>query len=249
MPARAITANTRKQGMRIVAVQFGQAGNDNQRRMLLQASALVLQHASQLVLDPVEVVVYEDFQPGRAAVLCHHLQPGQSAAVGHAHAEIGHVVVLRGPRIRQHRVPCDPNPAQASMPLPGPRVRAITPGMAKQLPYATSREIFTRFREAEPEPKGELEHLNAFTLLVAVALSAQATDVGVNRATRGLFQIADTPEKMLALGEDGLIEHIKTIGLYRNKAKNLQGMAQRLSGSEAVHHGGVLKRAVSYLFN
>jgi len=93
--------------------------------------------------------------------------------------------------------------------------------MTRQLPYAEMKAIFSRFREIEPEPKGELEHLNAFTLLVAVALSAQATDVGVNKATRGLFPIADTPEKMLALGEEGLIEKIKTIGLFRNKAKNV----------------------------
>ncbi len=93
--------------------------------------------------------------------------------------------------------------------------------MTRQLDYATIREIFARFHAADPEPKGELEHVNAFTLVVAVALSAQATDVGVNKATRGLFAVADTPEKMLALGEEGVIEHIKTIGLYRNKAKNI----------------------------
>ncbi len=93
--------------------------------------------------------------------------------------------------------------------------------MARQLDYSTLCEIFARFSAAEPEPKGELEHLNAYTLLVAVALSAQATDAGVNRATRALFQVADTPEKMLALGEEGLTEHIKSIGLYRNKAKNV----------------------------
>ncbi|MCM2562593.1 endonuclease III [Lutimaribacter sp. EGI FJ00015] len=93
--------------------------------------------------------------------------------------------------------------------------------MAKQLDYHTIRAIFDRFRAAEPEPKGELEHVNAYTLVVAVALSAQATDAGVNRATRGLFAVADTPEKMLALGEEGVIEHIKTIGLYRNKARNV----------------------------
>ncbi|SHH51832.1 endonuclease III [Marivita hallyeonensis] len=93
--------------------------------------------------------------------------------------------------------------------------------MAKQLDYHTIREIFTRFQAAEAEPKGELEHVNAYTLVVAVALSAQATDAGVNKATRGLFAVADTPEKMLALGEEGVIEHIKTIGLYRNKAKNV----------------------------
>ena len=97
--------------------------------------------------------------------------------------------------------------------------------MARQLDYATMSEIFRRFQDREPEPKGELEHVNAYTLLVAVALSAQATDKGVNKATRGLFAIADTPEKMLALGEEGVIEHIKTIGLYRNKAKNVIKMA------------------------
>ena len=93
--------------------------------------------------------------------------------------------------------------------------------MARQLDYHTIHAIFTRFREAEAEPKGELEHVNAFTLVVAVALSAQATDAGVNKATRALFKIADTPEKMLALGEEGLTQHIKTIGLYRQKAKNV----------------------------
>ncbi|WP_238367534.1 endonuclease III [Mesobacterium pallidum] len=93
--------------------------------------------------------------------------------------------------------------------------------MARQLDYHTMREVFTRFQAAEPEPKGELEHVNAYTLVVAVALSAQATDAGVNKATRGLFAVADTPQKMLDLGEDGVIEHIKTIGLFRNKAKNV----------------------------
>ena len=100
--------------------------------------------------------------------------------------------------------------------------------MARQLDYHTIREIFTRFHAAEPEPKGELEHVNAFTLLVAVALSAQATDAGVNKATRRLFPIADTPEKMLALGEEGLTEHIKTIGLFRQKAKNVMKLSRIL---------------------
>ncbi len=100
--------------------------------------------------------------------------------------------------------------------------------MPAQLPYATVSEIFRRFHAREPLPKGELEHTNAFTLLVAVALSAQATDVGVNKATRALFAIADTPEKMLALGEEGLIEHIRTIGLYRNKAKNVIRLSRLL---------------------
>ncbi|KAJ54677.1 endonuclease III [Actibacterium mucosum KCTC 23349] len=101
--------------------------------------------------------------------------------------------------------------------------------MAKQLGYHTIHEIFSRFQAQEAEPKGELEHVNAFTLVVAVALSAQATDVGVNKATRALFQIADTPDKMLALGEEGLIEHIKTIGLYRQKAKNVIKLSRILS--------------------
>jgi endonuclease III len=100
--------------------------------------------------------------------------------------------------------------------------------MQNTLPYATIHEVFSRFRTAEPEPKGELEHSNAYTLVVAVALSAQSTDAGVNKATRGLFAIADTPEKMLALGEAGVIEHIKTIGLFRNKAKNVIKLSQRL---------------------
>ncbi len=89
-------------------------------------------------------------------------------------------------------------------------------------------EIFSRFRAQRAEPKGELEHVNAYTLLVAVVLSAQATDVGVNKATRNLFALADTPEKMVALGEDRVRELIKTIGLYRNKAKNVIALSQKL---------------------
>lgn len=99
-------------------------------------------------------------------------------------------------------------------------------------------ELFYRFSIARPEPKGELEHVNPYTLLVAVALSAQATDVGVNRATRSLFAIADTPEKMLALGEEQLIGHIKTIGLYRNKAKNVIALSEILLRD----HGGEVPR-------
>lgn len=90
------------------------------------------------------------------------------------------------------------------------------------------REIFRRFSVIRPEPKGELEHVNPFTLVVAVALSAQATDVGVNKATRALFEVADTPQKMLDLGEERLIGHIRTIGLYRNKAKNVIALSEKL---------------------
>jgi len=99
---------------------------------------------------------------------------------------------------------------------------------AKPWTPAEVREAFSRFRNANPEPKGELEHLNPFTLLVAVVLSAQATDAGVNRATRALFQAADTPQKMLALGEDALRDYIKTIGLYRTKARNVVALSERL---------------------
>lgn len=95
-------------------------------------------------------------------------------------------------------------------------------------------EIFDAFHRADPEPKGELDYVNIFTLLVAVVLSAQATDVGVNKATRALFVLADTPEKMVALGEDAIREHIKTIGLYRNKAKNVFLLSQQL----IAEHGG-----------
>lgn len=100
--------------------------------------------------------------------------------------------------------------------------------LTKQLDYPTIREIFTRFHATEAEPKGELDHVNVYTLVVAVALSAQATDKGVNKATAALFQIADTPQKMLDLGEEGLTEHIKTIGLYRQKAKNVIKMSRIL---------------------
>ena len=93
---------------------------------------------------------------------------------------------------------------------------------------AELREMFRRFSLQRPEPKGELEHVNPFTLVVAVALSAQATDAGVNRATRALFAAADTPEKMLALGEEKVRDYIKTIGLYRNKAKNVIALSRKL---------------------
>jgi endonuclease III len=100
--------------------------------------------------------------------------------------------------------------------------------LAEQLDYATISEIFRRFHAAEPEPKGELAHTNAYTLLVAVALSAQATDRGVNRATEALIEFADTPQKMLELGEEGLIGHIRTIGLFNNKARAVMKLSRIL---------------------
>lgn len=89
-------------------------------------------------------------------------------------------------------------------------------------------EFFRRLHAIDPTPKSDLEYTNSYTLLVAVTLSAQATDIGVNKATKALFEIADTPQKMLDLGLEGLRSHIKTIGLYNNKAKNIIAMAEIL---------------------
>jgi len=98
----------------------------------------------------------------------------------------------------------------------------------KKLKPAEVEEVFRRFREKEPAPRGELHSVNTYTFLVAVALSAQATDIGVNKATRPLFDIVDTPEKMVELGENSLRDYIKTIGLFRNKAKNVIALSQSL---------------------
>jgi endonuclease III len=111
-----------------------------------------------------------------------------------------------------------------------PEKTATKPKRAAKIAYSRQEvaAIFERFKAAVPGPKGELEHVNAFTLLVAVVLSAQATDVGVNKATRALFQAADTPAKMQALGEEKVGEYIRTIGLWRNKAKNVIALSQAL---------------------
>jgi endonuclease-3 len=89
-------------------------------------------------------------------------------------------------------------------------------------------QLYDRLASANPDPRTELDYVNPFTLVVAVALSAQATDKSVNKATSGLFAIADTPEKMAALGEEGVAAHIKTIGLWRNKAKNVIALSRLL---------------------
>ena len=101
-------------------------------------------------------------------------------------------------------------------------------GRPRAVDAQTIHAIFSRLRQSNPEPKGELDYVNAYTLLIAVVLSAQATDVGVNKATRALFAVADTPQKMLTLGEDRVRNYIKTIGLYRTKAKNVIALSQRL---------------------
>ncbi len=105
-------------------------------------------------------------------------------------------------------------------------------------------DIFARFARADPNPQGELESVNRFTLLVAVVLSAQATDEGVNRATRALFKVADTPQEMAALGEERLRDYIKTIGLFRNKAKNVIALSRQLverHGGEVPHDRAALE--------
>ncbi len=104
---------------------------------------------------------------------------------------------------------------------------------------AEIEEAFRRFQAANPEPKTELTYVNPFTLLVAVVLSAQATDVGVNKATPALFALADTPAKMAALGEDRIRELIKTIGLFRTKAKNVAALSHIL----IAEHGGEVPRS------
>ena len=111
---------------------------------------------------------------------------------------------------------------------------AVAPLSAVQI-----EEVFRRFQAANPEPKGELRHINPFTLLVAVVLSAQATDAGVNKATPALFALADTPEKMAALGEERVRELVKTIGLFRTKAKIVVALSQNLMAE----HGGQVPRS------
>ena len=101
-------------------------------------------------------------------------------------------------------------------------------GKYSKLSRAEIFEMFQHLAEDNPNPEGELEYVNPFTLLVAVVLSAQATDVGVNKATKNLWPIADTPEKMLALGLGGVKEHIKTIGLFNTKAKNVIKLCEDL---------------------
>jgi endonuclease-3 len=116
--------------------------------------------------------------------------------------------------------------------------KTIRSARATRLSDAEIVEIFTRLRAARPDPRSELEYINPFTLLVAVVLSAQATDVGVNKATGPLFSLADTPRKMVALGEETLRDMIRTIGLYRNKAKNVIALSQKL----IAQHGGEVPR-------
>jgi len=131
--------------------------------------------------------------------------------------------------------------SRARLKAPGKRVAADKEAAAGALPQWTPAEIeeaFRRFQAAMPEPKGELRHINPFTLLVAVVLSAQATDAGVNKATPALFAAADTPQKMAALGEARVQDLVKTIGLFRTKAKNVVALSRKL----VEEHGGEVPR-------
>ena len=109
-----------------------------------------------------------------------------------------------------------------------PASRSAKPRSQPKLSSAAVAEIFRRFAAAEPEPKSELHYTSPFTLLVAVVLSAQATDAGVNKATPALFALAGTPERMAALGEQKVTELIRTIGLFRTKAKNVVALSKKL---------------------
>jgi endonuclease III len=111
-------------------------------------------------------------------------------------------------------------------------------GETPKMSAAEIEEAFRRFHAVSPTPKGELQHVNSYTLLVAVVLSAQATDAGVNKATPALFNAADTPQKMVKLGEARVRDYIKTIGLYRNKAKNVVALSEKL----IAEHGGEVPR-------
>jgi endonuclease-3 len=113
----------------------------------------------------------------------------------------------------------------------------------KPVDPATLVEIFRRFRKANPEPKGELEHVDPYTLVVAVVLSAQSTDAGVNKATRELFRVADTPQKMVELGEERLRGYIRTVNFHPTKARNIIALSRKL----LEEHGGVVPPARAVL--
>jgi endonuclease-3 len=128
--------------------------------------------------------------------------------------------------------------ARKTTPKRPPKKPAKKSGKPKPWVPAEVEEAFRRFKKASPAPQTELKSINPYTLLVAVVLSAQATDAGVNKATPALFAAADTPEKMAALGEEKVREFIKTIGLYRGKAKNIVELSRRL----VAEHGGQVPR-------
>ncbi len=129
-------------------------------------------------------------------------------------------------------------PAKPSAPTTSPAATARKPKRVRPFSKAEVDEFYRLLSASRPIPRTELEFINPFTLLVAVVLSAQATDVGVNRATPALFAAADTPQKMLALGEERLVEFIRTIGLFRTKARNIIKLSRILVDE----YGGAVPR-------
>jgi endonuclease-3 len=150
---------------------------------------------------------------------------------------------LKSPRAKISRTSAAPAKATVVQPVTAAAKQARAPRRPKPVDRSTVAEVFRRFQAHNPDPKGELEHVNPYTLLVAVVLSAQSTDAGVNKATRALFAIADTPQKMLRLGEAGVLEHIKTLNFLNTKARNVIGLSRRL----VEEHGGVVPPSMEAL--
>src|SRR6185369_1335167 len=189
--------------------------------------------------------------PAERAVRCEHRGKNRCIAGGLVVARHGAHYTKRMPRKISSRKPGRRKARQtlgraragkaAQLKVPPKRAAAdqrAAEGLLPQWTTAEVEEAFRRFSAANPIPKGELQHINPFTLLVAVVLSAQATDAGVNKATPALFAVANTPAKMLALGEARLMEMIRTIGLFRTKAKNLVALSKKL----VEEHGGEVPR-------
>jgi endonuclease-3 len=162
------------------------------------------------------------------------MEPGKASTGAKPRRDSGHPPPPPGP----------PRLARKGQAAGRPKSKAATkpklskPKPSKPRPWTNAEieEAFRRLRAANPEPRGELQYINPFTLLIAVVLSAQATDAGVNKATPALFALADTPEKMVALGEDKVRELIRTIGLFRTKAKNVIALSKKL----VAEHGSMV---------
>ena len=157
---------------------------------------------------------------------------GENLAVAHA------ANITPGMPVRKHAPPLKSSARRSAAPE-----SAGGPQPPEPVGPATLEEVFRRLRAANPEPRGELEHVDPYTLLVAVVLSAQSTDKGVNQATRELFRVADTPQKMLALGEEGLRGYIRTVNFHPTKARNVLALSKIL----LKEHGGVVPPARAVL--
>jgi endonuclease III len=161
-------------------------------------------------------------------------RPDATGATKSAVSKPGSRKPAAGTSVAKRKKPASQAVSQLAIP-PKSKAAKLQP-KPKPWTEAEIEEAFRRLRAANPEPRGELQYINPFTLLVAVVLSAQATDAGVNKATPALFAAADTPEKMVALGEDRVREMIRTIGLFRTKAKNVIALSEKL----IAEHGGMV---------